>query len=74
MKLGYDFYKQIIHPDDLPLWTNILKIIPQYLNDRKDKWNEIDYFSCTLRLLRKYSFHHASYHNGISTDETYLSK
>ena len=56
MKLGYDFYKQIIHPDDLPLWTNILKIIPQYLNDRKDKWNEIDYFSCTLRLLRKYSF------------------
>ena len=35
MKLGYDFYKQIIHPDDLPLWTNILKIIPQYLNDGK---------------------------------------
>lgn len=56
MKLGYDFYKQIIHPDDLPLWTNILKIIPQHLNDRKDKWNEIDYFSCTFRLLRKYSF------------------
>ena len=55
MRLGHDFYTQIIHPDDLPLWTNILKIIPQYL-DRKDKWNEIDYFSCTLRLLRKYSF------------------
>ena len=56
MRLGHDFYTQIIHPNDLPLWTNILKIIPQYLNDRKDKWNEIDYFSCTLRLLRKYSF------------------
>ena len=55
MRLGHDFYTQIIHPDDLPLWINILKIIPQYL-DRKDKWNEIDYFSCTLRLLRKYSF------------------
>lgn len=56
MRLGHDFYTQIIHPDDLPLWTNILKIIPQYLNDRKDKWNEIDYFSCIFRLLRKYSF------------------
>lgn len=56
MRLGHDFYTQIIHPDDLPLWTNILKIVSNYLYDQKDKWNEIDYFSCTFRLLRKYSF------------------
>lgn len=58
MKFGYDFYKQIIHPDDLPLWTNILKIIPQYLNDLREKINGMKQiiFLVPLRLLRKYSF------------------
>lgn len=56
MKLGYDFYSRIIHPEDLPLWENILRIIPQYLKSRKEKCEEIDYFSCTFRLLHTCSF------------------
>lgn len=56
MKLNYYFYTRIIHPEDLSLWENILNIISQCLDDRKDKLNEIEYFSCYIRLLRKYSF------------------
>lgn len=56
IEFGYDFYSRIIHPDDLPLWVDILKIIKQYLKKHKEKWSQIYYFSCTFRLLRKYSF------------------
>lgn len=56
MKLGYDFYSQIIHPEDLPLWTSMLESILRYLKNLKESPNEIDYFSCTFRLQRKYSF------------------
>lgn len=56
IKLGYDFYSRIIHPHDLPVWINILKIIREYLKNHKEKWSEIYYFSCTFRLVRKYSF------------------
>jgi DNA-binding CsgD family transcriptional regulator len=56
LKSGYDFYKKIIHPDDLLLWEKIRTVIFSYLNDCGKKRDEIDYFSCTFRLQRKYSF------------------
>lgn len=54
--LGYDFYSQIIYPEDLPLWTNIVETVQQHLKDLEEDRDEIDYFSCTFRLQRKYSF------------------
>lgn len=56
MTQGYDFYSQIIYPEDLPLWTNILETVQQHLKDLEEDRDEIDYFSCTFRLQRKYSF------------------
>ena len=58
--LGYDFYKEIIYPADLTGWKNAHKAILQYIKDYKDIRHEIDYFSCTFRLQRKYSFHSKS--------------
>ena len=56
LTLGFDFYKMIVHPDDLSLWKKKYKAVLQYLKDEEGKRDEIDYFSCTFRLLRKYSF------------------
>jgi DNA-binding CsgD family transcriptional regulator len=56
LKNGYDFYEKIVHPEDLPLWKEICETVMQYLNVSEDKCGEIDHFSCTFRLQRKYSF------------------
>ena len=53
---GNDFYKKIVLPDDLPLWEKIFKAVLGYLSDFDENRAEIDYFSCTFRLQRKYSF------------------
>jgi Response regulator containing a CheY-like receiver domain and an HTH DNA-binding domain len=53
---GFDFYQKIIHPNDLSLWTDMFKAVLLYLKNHKEDWDEIDYFSCTFRLLCNYSF------------------
>ena len=57
LNLGYDFYQKIIHPTDLTRWKNMHKTVLRYLKEYEEKWDEIDYISCTFRLQRKYSFH-----------------
>jgi DNA-binding NarL/FixJ family response regulator len=56
MGMGTDFYLKIIHPDDLPLWRNMYKAVIRYLEGFEERQNEVNYFSCTFRLQRKYSF------------------
>ncbi len=56
MKLGFNFYERIIHPMDLSLWTDMYKAVLRYLDGTKKKQDEENYFSCTFRLQRKYSF------------------
>jgi len=56
LALGDNFYKKIVHPDDLLLWKKMFKAILLYLNDYEGKQDEVNYFSCTFRLQRKYSF------------------
>ena len=53
---GYDFYQKIVYTEDLRLWASIHKAILLYIKENKDKWDEIDYFSCAFRLQRTYSF------------------
>ena len=56
LKLGYDFYLKIVYPGDLSLWAKMHKAVLQYMKDFKGKREEIDYFSCTFRIQRNYSF------------------
>ena len=56
MKLNFDLFPLIIHPEDLSLWNNFLEIIPQHLQALHEKRNEIDHISCTVRLIRKNSY------------------
>ena len=56
LRLGYDFYSEVIYSDDLPLWIDMRELILQYLKDFEEKRDEIDCFSCTFRLQRTYSF------------------
>jgi len=56
LKSGNDFYKKIVYPDDLQLWEKMYKAVLSYLKDHYEKMDEIDYFSCTFRLQRKFSF------------------
>nr|WP_321522015.1 LuxR C-terminal-related transcriptional regulator [uncultured Macellibacteroides sp.] len=53
---GYGFYSKIVYPKDLSLWITMLSAVLKYLNNYGEKWDEIDYFSCTFRLQRNYSF------------------
>jgi DNA-binding CsgD family transcriptional regulator len=52
----FGFYFKILYPEDLPLWIAMRKAVWRYLKDSGEKRDEIDYFFCTFRLQRKYSF------------------
>lgn len=56
LRLGYDFYTKIVHPEDLSLWTDMRKAVLRYIKDFEEKKDEIDCFSCTFRLQRTCSF------------------
>lgn len=56
LRMGYDFYPKIIHPEDLSLWMVMYQVALWYLKDFEETRGKIDYFSCTFRLRRKYCF------------------
>ena len=47
---GYDFFKIIFHPDDLPLWMNIHATILKSIYKNKLPIEKIKFFGCTLRI------------------------
>jgi DNA-binding CsgD family transcriptional regulator len=51
LKMGYDFFPKIVHPDDLPLFTDIHRAILQYLSAPDSSRQEIDYFAFNIRLM-----------------------
>ncbi|MDR0573190.1 MAG: LuxR C-terminal-related transcriptional regulator [Tannerella sp.] len=50
LKMGYDFFPKIIHPDDLPLFIDIHRAILQCLSE-PNSLQEIDYFAFNIRLM-----------------------
>ncbi|WP_286845122.1 LuxR C-terminal-related transcriptional regulator [Proteiniphilum sp. UBA5346] len=52
---GYDFYNKIVYPEDLALWKEMYNAVLRYIRYSDEKRDEIDYFSCTFRLQRKFS-------------------
>jgi hypothetical protein len=49
MKLGYDFYPKVIHPEDIPLLTKMYSAVLNRLHNT-DEIKDIEYFSCTFRI------------------------
>ena len=56
LNLRDDFFSNIVYSKDLPLWKAMNKAVLQYLEVSEEPWEVIDYFSCTFRLQRTYSF------------------
>ena len=48
--LGYDFFKKVIHPEDLSFWISTHNAIVDSLNNDELPANEINYFSFLLRI------------------------
>ena len=57
MVQGNDFYKRVVHCDDLRLWEKMYNAIFLYFENCKERTYEVDYFSCTCKLQRNYAFH-----------------
>ena len=49
-KLGYQFFNEIIHPDDIFLWAEMHHAILKYLYNQDFEAEELHYFSCTFRI------------------------
>jgi DNA-binding CsgD family transcriptional regulator len=49
MSLGYDFFQEVIHPEDLSLWEKMHNVILKRL-EKSGSIEGIDYFSCSFRL------------------------
>lgn len=50
MALGYDFFKKVLHPKDIPFGKDIHTIILNSLNNGELPMEQIDYFSFLLRI------------------------
>jgi DNA-binding CsgD family transcriptional regulator len=50
MSLGYDFYSQVVHPDDMPLLAKMYKAVLKRVYRGNLPLKDINYFSCTFRM------------------------
>jgi DNA-binding CsgD family transcriptional regulator len=50
MQLGYDFYPETVHEEDLPAFIKMHQAILIYLKNHRARQNEVNYFSFTVRL------------------------
>jgi DNA-binding CsgD family transcriptional regulator len=50
LRLGYDFYSEIVHKDDMPRLVEMHQKILKYLCIPDSINNDISYFSCTFRI------------------------
>jgi DNA-binding CsgD family transcriptional regulator len=51
LKIGYVFFRKVIHPDDIQLFINTHRIVSQYLFDPNCNQEEIDHFAFNFRLI-----------------------
>ena len=49
-KMGYEFFNEIIHPDDIYLWAEMHHTILKYLDDNDSAEEDVHFFSCTFRI------------------------
>lgn len=56
LDMGEGGFRKILAPSDFSLWKIIQESITKYLKEQKSEQDKIDYFSCTFRLNRTFSF------------------
>ena len=59
--MGYQFFNEIIHPEDIPLWVEMHHAILKYIYEQ-DFTEEIRYFSCTFRIRSSFQFRKTPYY------------
>jgi DNA-binding CsgD family transcriptional regulator len=53
MNLGYNFFREVIHPEDLLLWAKMHNAILKFLRRPDLQVNGINYFSCAFRIRNR---------------------
>ena len=48
--MGYEFFNEIIHQEDISLWAEIHNAILKYLHKEDLSEEEVLYFTCTFRI------------------------
>ena len=61
-RLGYQFFNEIIHPEDITLWVEMHNAILKYLHEQDFIEEEIHYFSCTFRIKCSFQFRKIPYY------------
>ena len=60
--MGYQFFNEIIHPDDIQLWVDMHNIILKYLHEQDFEAEKGHYFSCTFRIKSDFNFRKTPYY------------
>jgi len=60
--MGYQFFKEIIHPDDLFMWAEIHNSILKYFHRQDMEEKEVHYFTCKIRLKSSFQFRKTPYY------------
>jgi DNA-binding CsgD family transcriptional regulator len=51
LKMGYDFFSKVVHPNDLQLFIEIHRAILHYLSDPDNNPPDIEYFAFNVKFL-----------------------
>ena len=54
--MGYLFFNEVIHPDDIFLWADMHNVILKSLHKKEFAADEVHYFSCTFRIQNSLQF------------------
>ena len=60
--IGYQFFEEIIHPDDLFLWSEMHNAILKYIHEKDIEDKEVHYFTCTIRIKSSFQFRKTPYY------------
>jgi DNA-binding CsgD family transcriptional regulator len=50
LNAGYEFFRKVIHPEDVLLWAKMHSVILKYLIEPDLQADSVNYFSCTFRI------------------------
>ena len=60
--MGYQFFDEIIHPEDLFLWVEMHNKTLKYLHEQDFGAEEVLYFLCTIRIKSSFQFRKTPYY------------
>ena len=60
--MGYQFFNEIIHPDDIKMWVKMHNIILKYLYNQDFESEEVRFFAFTIRIKSIFQIRNAPYY------------